>query len=147
MPALRTPHQHRPRRLYEVLETSTLLCLVTERVDVDLMTVIERDGGLPEQQARHLTRQLVSAVQYLHSKSVVHRDMKPDNLMLDAAGNLKLIDFGLSNTLMDPTDVLMTQCGSISYSVRSRTLPPTRAHAHGWRPAGPGDAVQQAVRR
>ena len=44
-------------------------------------------------------RQVVSAAQFLHEKGIVHRDIKPDNLLLDLDGHIKLSDFGLVKNL------------------------------------------------
>lgn len=46
-------------------------------------------------EARHLFRQIVSAVAFIHENGYAHRDLKPENLLLDEEQNIKLIDFGL----------------------------------------------------
>ena len=51
---------------------------------------------MEEHEARKIFSQLVSALSYLHSKSIAHRDIKLENVMLDHRGNVKLIDFGFS---------------------------------------------------
>ncbi|EPX73533.1 CAMKK/META protein kinase Ppk34 [Schizosaccharomyces octosporus yFS286] len=56
-------------------------------------------SAFPEESCRIYFRQLVSSVDYIHRKNVVHRDIKPDNILLDAARNLCLIDFGLAEFL------------------------------------------------
>lgn len=69
----------------------------------------------PPRQARKYTRQIVSAIGYLHRNDVVHRDLKAENLLLDNNLDIKVVDFGLSNSIAG-RDFLSTQCGSPAYS-------------------------------
>lgn len=69
----------------------------------------------PPPQARKYTRQIVSAIGYLHRSDVVHRDLKAENLLLDNNLDIKVVDFGLSNSIAG-RDFLSTQCGSPAYS-------------------------------
>ena len=71
--------------------------------------------GLGVDQAREIMKDLCNAVEYLHSKSIVHRDIKPGNLLLDKEGRAKLCDFGLSTTVgrLGPDD--RTICGTPNY--------------------------------
>lgn len=54
--------------------------------------------GLPEHHAKSVARQIVSALEFMHSKNLVHRDIKPENIMLfdEQFHRLKLMDFGLT---------------------------------------------------
>lgn len=54
---------------------------------------------MEEHEAQKIISQLVSALSYLHSKSIAHRDIKLENVMLDTRGNVKLIDFGFSTQI------------------------------------------------
>ncbi|XP_009606836.1 CBL-interacting serine/threonine-protein kinase 21 isoform X2 [Nicotiana tomentosiformis] len=69
---------------------------------------------LEEKEARKYFQQLIDAVGHCHSKGVYHRDLKPQNLLLDGKGNIKVSDFGLS-TLAKASSLLSTTCGSPSY--------------------------------
>lgn len=51
---------------------------------------------MPVNDARRFFNQLMSGVNYLHSKGVAHRDLKPENLLLDDRDNLKISDFGMA---------------------------------------------------
>ena len=66
----------------------------------DLIQVRER---LDEREARRFFQQIISAIEYAHLHKMVHRDLKPENLLLDKDHNIKLIDFGLANSVKDST--------------------------------------------
>ncbi|KAH0459572.1 hypothetical protein IEQ34_012386 [Dendrobium chrysotoxum] len=103
--------------LKEVMATRSRIFVVMEFVrGGELFSVVAR-GRLPEVLARRYFRQLISAVDFCHSRGVSHRDLKPENLLLDISGNLKVSDFGLS-ALPDQLrhdGLLHTQCGTPAY--------------------------------
>nr|KAF6395475.1 microtubule affinity regulating kinase 1 [Rousettus aegyptiacus] len=72
-------------------------------------------GRMKEKEARAKFRQIVSAVQYCHQKCIVHRDLKAENLLLDADMNIKIADFGFSNEFTVGSK-LDTFCGSPPYA-------------------------------
>ncbi|KAI8997652.1 hypothetical protein BDB01DRAFT_846280 [Pilobolus umbonatus] len=80
-----------------------------------LLDYIISHGKLKEKQARRFTRQIVSALDYCHRNSIVHRDLKIENILISEAGNIKIIDFGLSN-LYSPRSQLKTFCGSLYFA-------------------------------
>ncbi|XP_012217552.1 serine/threonine-protein kinase SIK3-like isoform X2 [Linepithema humile] len=113
MKRLRHPHII---RLYQVMETEKMIYLVTEYAPGgEIFDHLVRNGRMPEPEARRIFRQIVLAVRYLHQQSVVHRDLKAENLLLDADNNIKLADFGFSNEYT-PGVPLSTWCGSPPYA-------------------------------
>ncbi|KAG2232997.1 hypothetical protein INT48_001060 [Thamnidium elegans] len=80
-----------------------------------LLDYIISHGKLKEKQARQFARQIVSALDYCHRNSIVHRDLKIENILISQSGNIKIIDFGLSN-LFSPRSSLSTFCGSLYFA-------------------------------
>lgn len=102
-------------QLYEIIDTADVYCLVMGLAKTDILTTLCEEGISTETEARKFFRQLLSAVEFMHSHDIVHRDLKVENLMLDRMDMLKIIDFGLSNSLAGK-EFLDTQCGSMAYS-------------------------------
>uniref|UniRef100_H2YPI1 MAP/microtubule affinity-regulating kinase 3 n=1 Tax=Ciona savignyi TaxID=51511 RepID=H2YPI1_CIOSA len=103
-------------KLYEVIENSKQLLLVMEYANGgEVFDYLVAHGRMKEKEARAKFRQIVSSVQYLHSKKIVHRDLKAENLLLDADMNIKIADFGFSNEFT-PGHKLDTFCGSPPYA-------------------------------
>ena len=59
-------------------------------------------------------QQLVTGVEYLHKLGICHRDLKPDNILIDQWDDVKIIDFGLSN-FFKADQVLTSDCGTMQY--------------------------------
>mmetsp|Transcript_23919 Transcript_23919/g.43900 ORF Transcript_23919/g.43900 Transcript_23919/m.43900 type:complete len:344 (+) Transcript_23919:123-1154(+) len=70
--------------------------------------------GLPENEVRRIFKQVLEAVAFCHDKGIAHRDIKPDNILLDNHGDVKLTDFGLSASV-SLGEKLTRACGSPSY--------------------------------
>uniref|UniRef100_A0ACD5YMS9 Uncharacterized protein n=1 Tax=Avena sativa TaxID=4498 RepID=A0ACD5YMS9_AVESA len=108
-------------RLHEVLATRSRIYLVMElapRGDLQSALAANRKG-FPERTARRIFVQLASALAHCHARGVTHRDVKPQNILLDANGALKVSDFGLSAALVVPGSadaLLLTACGTPAYA-------------------------------
>lgn len=104
-------------QLYEVLATKTKIYFIVEYAKGGELFNKVAEGRLHEDMARKYFQQLISAVDFCHSKGVYHRDLKPENLLLDENGVLKVADFGLS-ALVEPHhqgNMLHTVCGTPAY--------------------------------
>jgi 5'-AMP-activated protein kinase catalytic alpha subunit len=104
-------------QLYEVMATKSKIYFVLEYAKGgELFNKIAK-GKLREDAARKYFQQLVSAVDFCHSRGVYHRDLKPENLLVDENGNLKISDFGLSALAESRRQdgLLHTTCGTPAY--------------------------------
>ncbi len=89
--------------------------LVMEYIDgLDLSRIARLGGLLPVADACELMRQAALGLSYAHAQGVVHRDVKPSNLMLDTAGRVKILDFGLAQlNLWEDAAVELTTVGQL----------------------------------
>ncbi|CAK7353922.1 unnamed protein product [Dovyalis caffra] len=103
--------------LKEVMATKTKIFFIMEYVRGGELFAKVAKGRLKEEAARKYFQQLISAIDYCHSRGVFHRDLKPENLLLDENENLKISDFGLSALpeQLWQDGLLHTQCGTPAY--------------------------------
>ncbi|KAG6737656.1 hypothetical protein POTOM_059184 [Populus tomentosa] len=112
--------------MLDSFESPQEFCVVTEFaqtgqelrfVDVqgELFEVLEDDKSLPEEQVQAIAKQLVRALHYLHSNRIIHRDMKPQNILIGAGSVVKLCDFGFARAMSTNTVVLRSIKGTPLY--------------------------------
>ncbi|DBB07857.1 TPA: hypothetical protein ACH3X3_009258 [Trebouxia sp. C0006] len=101
--------------MLDAFETKTDFCVVTEFAHGELFEILEDDQSLPEATVQSIAKQLVRALHYLHSNRVIHRDMKPQNILIGANGVVKLCDFGFARAMSCNTMVLTSIKGTPLY--------------------------------
>ncbi|KAG0322171.1 hypothetical protein BGZ99_003437, partial [Dissophora globulifera] len=102
--------------LHEVLTTESKIYLVTEYCqNGEMLEALIRDGRCRPALAKRWFRQICLAIQYCHSRKIVHRDLKLENILLDSQNNVKLIDFGFTREC-ESKKLLESYCGSAAYT-------------------------------
>ncbi|KIH42395.1 kinase domain protein, partial [Ancylostoma duodenale] len=90
-------------RLYDVIYSESKLTLVFEYCDQDLKKFFDSlNGHIDQQMAKSLMLQLLRGLAFCHAHHVLHRDLKPQNLLINSNGQLKLADFGLARAFGVP---------------------------------------------
>jgi serine/threonine protein kinase len=100
---------------YDAEQAHGLHFLVMEYVDgTSLDRLVAARGALPVAEACNYIRQAALGLQHAHEKGMIHRDIKPQNLMRDGVGNVKILDFGLARFLSESKPVTaLTQTGTV----------------------------------
>ncbi|XP_047161227.1 serine/threonine-protein kinase TIO isoform X1 [Vigna umbellata] len=102
-------------QMLDSFESPQEFCVVTEFAQGELFEILEDDKCLPEGQVQAIAKQLVKALHYLHSNRIIHRDMKPQNILIGAGSVVKLCDFGFARAMSTNTVVLRSIKGTPLY--------------------------------
>ncbi|KAI0805527.1 hypothetical protein GGR55DRAFT_281127 [Xylaria sp. FL0064] len=104
-------------KLHDIWENRAEIYLVLEYMDGgDMFSYINAYGPLPEFEMVGYFRQIVNALEYVHSFNICHRDLKPENILMKSNGIVKIADFGMAAIQQSPTHALRTSCGSPHYA-------------------------------
>ncbi|XP_041775654.1 cGMP-dependent protein kinase, isozyme 1 isoform X3 [Anopheles merus] len=102
-------------RLYKTYRDKKYLYFLMEAcLGGDVWTVLQKSKFFDERTARFITGCVVEAFEYLHSRNMIYRDLKPENLMLDEKGYIKLVDFGFAKRI-GPNQKTWTFAGTPEY--------------------------------
>lgn len=109
-------------RIYDYLESDGGDFLVLELIEGQNLRQILQDGPVEKNRALEIAREIAGALAEAHAKGVIHRDLKPDNVMINRDGRVKVLDFGLA------------QSGSESPELRGATPQPRRVEINAQNP-------------
>ncbi|KAG4067328.1 hypothetical protein HA402_000319 [Bradysia odoriphaga] len=107
---------------YSLQSLSNVYLVMEYMVGGDLKSLLTVSGFFDEDAARFYCAEITLALQYLHSHGIVHRDIKPDNMLLSATGHVKLTDFGLSKIDLS-RDLEISDLVNCSPSIQSTRTP------------------------
>lgn len=100
--------------LHDTFVGTTHILLVFELCKKELFDVLMEVVTLPETRTRHIMKQLFTAIEFLHSNKIVHRDIKAENILIDDHHNIKLSDFGFAS-VVEHDEQLTDLCGTFEY--------------------------------
>jgi len=105
-------------KLYEVFESEKTVYLVMEYVESKTLGDVIKRSDFKETyshiQIVSLAHSIIDTLAYLSSQGIMHRDLKPDNILIAKGGKLKIIDFGLA-VFVDSTEHIFNRCGTPGY--------------------------------
>ena len=102
-------------RILETIETSNYILIIMENINGgDLLSFVKKRTKLNEKTSKIIFKQLITSLKYIHSKGIIHRDIKLDNILIDLHNNIKICDFGVGKNYTN-NEKFMEQCGTPAY--------------------------------
>ena len=102
-------------KLLDTFETKDYLLIIMENVSGgDLLTFVKKRTKLNEKICKYIFKQLLLSLKFIHSKNIIHRDIKLDNILIDLNNNIKLCDFGVGKIIHEG-EIIKEQCGTPAY--------------------------------
>ena len=103
-------------KILEVFNDEEYMLIIMEYINGgNLFSFVKKRRKLSEKMAKFLFRQIILGIQHIHSKNVVHRDIKLENLLIDFNNNVKICDFGIGRVLNSEDEILYDKCGTPMY--------------------------------
>ena len=103
-------------KILELFETEDYIFIIMEYINGgNLFSFIKKRRKLSEKTAKFLFKQIIEGIKHIHSKNIVHRDIKLENILIDLKNNIKICDFGIGKILKKKKEKLFEQCGTPMY--------------------------------
>ena len=103
-------------KILEMFEDEKYFLIIMEYINGgNLFSFVKKRRKLSEKTAKFLFRQIILGIQHMHSKNIVHRDIKLENILIDLNNNVKICDFGIGLVLNSLNDKLYDHCGTPMY--------------------------------
>lgn len=102
-------------QFFESFESKDYILIIMEYISCgDLLSYVRRRTRIPETIAKFIFKQIIEGIQYIHSKNIIHRDIKLDNILIDLNNTIKICDFGVSKQIRTG-EIISDQCGTPAY--------------------------------
>ena len=99
--------------MHNFIETKNFFILILDYCPSgELFGLMKNHRNMTEKEAKFYFLETILAIQYMHNKNIIYRDIKPENILLDQNGHIKIADFGLAKVLRAKSN---SYCGSLEY--------------------------------
>ena len=103
-------------KILEMFEDEEYILIAMEYINGgNLFSFVKKRRKLSEKTAKFLFRQIILGIKHIHSKKIVHRDIKLENILIDLNNNIKICDFGIGRVLKNEKQMLYDKCGTPMY--------------------------------